>query len=115
MEMCYDGALVMPSNFVAVSEEEMTYIDGGMTKTDMVISALISLVMGVASSKVANWLTIARMKSALSFCASAWRIVCGAVSSAISFVLNTPVLLASIAFAVGAAAGAAYAYYKYTH
>ena len=29
MEMTYDGALVMPKNFVAVDEDEMTYVDGG--------------------------------------------------------------------------------------
>ena len=29
MEMTYDGALVMPKNFVAVDEEEMTYTNGG--------------------------------------------------------------------------------------
>ena len=33
MEMCYDGALVMPNNFTVVSEEEMTYIDGGWSKS----------------------------------------------------------------------------------
>lgn len=30
MEMTYDGALVMPSNFAVVEEEEMTYLDGGV-------------------------------------------------------------------------------------
>lgn len=29
MEMCYDGALVMPKNYAAVTEEEMTYVEGG--------------------------------------------------------------------------------------
>lgn len=29
MEMCYNGNLVMPSNSVYISEEEMTYVDGG--------------------------------------------------------------------------------------
>lgn len=29
MEMCYDGALVMPNNYAVVNEEEMTYVDGG--------------------------------------------------------------------------------------
>ena len=27
--MCYDGALVMPSNYVVMNEEEMTYVEGG--------------------------------------------------------------------------------------
>ncbi len=29
MEMCYDGALVMPSNYAVMSEDEMTYVEGG--------------------------------------------------------------------------------------
>lgn len=29
MEMCYDGALVMPSSYAVMSEDEMTYVDGG--------------------------------------------------------------------------------------
>lgn len=31
MEMCYDGALVMPSNYAVMDEEEMTYVEGGGT------------------------------------------------------------------------------------
>ncbi len=31
MEICYDGALVMPKNYAVVDEEEMTYVDGGAT------------------------------------------------------------------------------------
>ena len=31
MEMCYDGALVMPSNYAVMSEDEMMYVEGGMT------------------------------------------------------------------------------------
>ncbi len=29
MEMCYDGALVMPSSYAVMDEEEMTYVEGG--------------------------------------------------------------------------------------
>lgn len=29
MEMCYDGTLVMPSSYAVMSEEEMTYVEGG--------------------------------------------------------------------------------------
>ncbi len=34
MEMCYDGALVMPSNYAVMSEDEMTYVEGGKTTPD---------------------------------------------------------------------------------
>lgn len=30
MEMCYDGALVMPSNYAVMCEDEMTYVEGGV-------------------------------------------------------------------------------------
>ena len=29
MEMCYDGALVMPSSYAVMDEEEMSYVEGG--------------------------------------------------------------------------------------
>lgn len=29
MEICYDGALVMPSNYAVMDEEKMTYTEGG--------------------------------------------------------------------------------------
>lgn len=32
MQMCYDGALVMPSSYAVMDEEEMTYVEGGGTK-----------------------------------------------------------------------------------
>ena len=33
MEMTYGGALVMPSNYAVMSEEEMTYVEGGKNYT----------------------------------------------------------------------------------
>ena len=29
MEMCYNGTLVMPQNYAVVTEDEMTYVEGG--------------------------------------------------------------------------------------
>lgn len=31
MEMCYDGALVMPSNYAVMDEREMEYLEGGVS------------------------------------------------------------------------------------
>lgn len=33
MEMCYDGALVMPGSYAVMSEDEMTYVEGGGSAT----------------------------------------------------------------------------------
>ena len=30
MDMCYDGALVLPSSYAVMNEEEMTYMEGGI-------------------------------------------------------------------------------------
>ena len=39
MEMCYDGALVMPSRYAMMDEEEMMYLDGGAIKIAATFSA----------------------------------------------------------------------------
>lgn len=31
MEMCYEGALAMPSSYAVMNEEEMTYVEGGVS------------------------------------------------------------------------------------
>ena len=33
MVMAYDGALVMPSSYAVMEQEEMTYVEGGAEKT----------------------------------------------------------------------------------
>ena len=39
MDMCYDGALVLPSSYAVMNEEEMTYLEGGAKKLICTISA----------------------------------------------------------------------------
>jgi len=36
MEMCYSGALVMPSSYVVMDKDEMTYLEGGAISVDTV-------------------------------------------------------------------------------
>lgn len=33
MDMCYDGALVMPGSYAVMDEEEMMYVEGGRTNS----------------------------------------------------------------------------------
>ena len=56
MEMCYDGALVMPSNFVVVDEEEMTYVDGGARYYNL--KGLFSLVIGTSAGALAVYSSV---------------------------------------------------------
>lgn len=50
MEMTYDGALVMPSNFTLMNEEEMTYLEGGGTFTLKMNKAAVKYIAQVAGT-----------------------------------------------------------------
>lgn len=49
MEMCYDGALVMPSSYAVMDEEEMAYVEGGGKLT---VKASASTVRTICRSSV---------------------------------------------------------------
>ncbi|MCM1499741.1 MAG: hypothetical protein NC124_14865 [Clostridium sp.] len=44
MEMCYDGALVMPSSYAVMDEEEMTYVEGGLFIKYAQVAAAIRII-----------------------------------------------------------------------
>lgn len=50
MDMCYDGTLVMPSNYAKMEENEMCYIEGGGT---VKVIASSSTVRTICRSSVA--------------------------------------------------------------
>lgn len=70
MEMCYDGALVMPSNYAVMNEDEMMYVEGGFSAKSLVQtvvaagltaflgycvkSSLVGTVIGLCASSVIN-------------------------------------------------------------
>ena len=64
MEMCYDGTLVMPKNYAVVTEEEMTYVEGGGTayvkvkRNSFVIKAL-----GALGGMAAKWAMTAALNA----------------------------------------------------
>ncbi|MBQ9886542.1 MAG: hypothetical protein IJM37_06780 [Lachnospiraceae bacterium] len=47
MEMCYDGALVMPSSYALMSEDEMTYLEGGIAIPNWLVGGVINLAIDV--------------------------------------------------------------------
>lgn len=54
MEMCYDGALVMPSSYAVMNQDEMTYVEGGIACKTLgrIIDGgitIISLLCGIGS------------------------------------------------------------------
>ena len=51
MEMCYDGALVMPSSYALMSEDEMTYVEGGFHISQTTVQTICSIAtLGVAAA-----------------------------------------------------------------
>lgn len=51
MEICYDGNLVMPSNYVVVNVDEMEYVDGGVIYTSAECKQIVTG-LGLASGQV---------------------------------------------------------------
>lgn len=62
MEMCYDGALVMPNNYTVVDEEEMTYVDGGaqvyLNRSCLNKAVCLGIGAGLSSSTGLNFIRI---------------------------------------------------------
>ena len=61
MEMCYDGTLVMPSSYVVMNEEEMTYTEGGALidikiNRKTIESACLKVWAGVCAASTICWL-----------------------------------------------------------
>lgn len=49
MEMCYDGALVMPSRYAVMGNDEMTYLEGGKAYSGAQGWACASLIAAVGT------------------------------------------------------------------
>lgn len=43
MEMCYDGALVMPSSYAVMNNDEMVYVEGGLSIPNWLVAGAINL------------------------------------------------------------------------
>jgi len=65
MELCYDGALVMPSQYVSVGTSEMEYIDGGALSTAdkawIVGIAIVSAIAIGAAIWIGAWAVVAKI------------------------------------------------------
>lgn len=109
MDMCYDGTLVMPSSYAVMDEDEMSYVEGGSAK---------EWAVGICCSLIANALWAIGLyvkkngvKAALYACAGAAKAVWAGITSAASFIWNSPVALAILAGTVGIGVGIVIGYY----
>lgn len=124
MEMCYDGALVMPSNYAVLDEDEMMYTEGGLDLSakwvgvglDIGISAICAAISGGFTAYFKGLVKqYGKQKAGLHFGnqASAWAIkYFGArVGQAVSAAMGVALTVITTA----AAPGAAIANYWATH
>ncbi len=56
MEMCYDGALVMPSSYAVMDEDEMMYVEGGATNS---IYGTAKYLAKQAAANMVGWISLA--------------------------------------------------------
>ncbi|SEQ37943.1 hypothetical protein SAMN02910289_01890 [Lachnospiraceae bacterium RM5] len=93
MEMCYDGALVMPSNYVVMNDEEMCYLEGGKKLAYISNKALKAVICGCVFDPIGATLVGLGIRKAVCFVAAKFTAVCtrlgslgGAVGAAIGFI-----------------------------
>ncbi len=59
MEMCYNGVLVMPSNYAVVDADEMMYLEGGIKVSSWIVGAAIDVglsALGIWNVSAIGWL-----------------------------------------------------------
>ena len=56
MVMCYDGALVMPSNYAVMDSEEMTYVEGGIALST--VATLITIGISVCGASYGSGVAV---------------------------------------------------------
>lgn len=111
MEMCYDGALVMPSNYAVMDEDEMMYVEGGSLATlKKNLRGISTLVKGY----LGKWMSGATVGQVMKSCGLTWSQIatmagsysplCAKVVAAISAVTRW---LGAHAFIIGCAVGVA--------
>lgn len=59
MEICYDGTLVMPSSYVVMHEDEMTYVEGGGTFSIHISARAMTIILTVGVGTAVGIITAA--------------------------------------------------------
>lgn len=109
MDMCYDGALVMPSSYAVMDEEEMTYVEGGGLAT---LKSNLRGISTLVKNYLCKWMSGATVGRILQSCGLTWSAIgamagsystlCAKIVAAIATVTKW---LGPYAFWIGCAAG----------
>ena len=65
MEMCYDGALVMPSSYAVMNEEEMSYVEGGFSVSKSVFSYIVNAAVMAGCVALGGGISVAGLRTVL--------------------------------------------------
>ena len=111
MEMCYDGALVMPSSYAVMDSDEMTYVEGGGIAT---FKSNLRGISTLVQNYLCKWMSGATVGQVMKQCGLTWSqigamvgsysLLCAKVVATISAVTKW---LGAHAFIIGCAVGAA--------
>ncbi|MFY9379405.1 MAG: hypothetical protein WAP07_04075 [Acutalibacteraceae bacterium] len=63
MEMCYEGTLVMPSNYVVMDSEEMSYVEGGFAIPNWLVGGAINWAISAAFGGLGSFCAMASKKA----------------------------------------------------
>jgi len=104
MTMTYDGTMVMPKNYAVVTEDEMTYVDGGGIREidEGTLGSLIGAALVAVGKK---FITKTAVLGALHAAGAAAKAVWACVQAACVFIWNHPAMVACLAGAVGLGVG----------
>lgn len=99
MEMCYNDALVMPSNYVSIDKTEMEYINGGwgMKEAKAAVMASLAAAFGFVAKKAVS---ATMVKVAFGLCGSA---IIATVDAAIITAFVNPALATTCALGAATA------------
>ncbi len=113
MEMCYAGAIAMPSSYVVMNEEEMTYTEGGGKAYDKALDILWDQISNVVGFVLGAMLTKSGMMNAIKAAGNwTWNFVVGGIKTAAAFIWNHAVAFAAIAGVTATAVVAVKLYYS---
>lgn len=96
MEMCYDGALVMPSGYAVMSDDEMMYVEGGWSLSAKVNKTKRGIPRGV-------YITLTATVAEMAWITAAGAAFIGVLGACCASVPVVGPILASKAFAAGCA------------
>lgn len=94
MDMCYDGALVMPSSYAVMDEEEMTYVEGGWSGNVFMknIKGAYNNYTAARNALIAGGLTVKKIAKTASMSAKAIFACYGSAISGAAYVIGGIVL-----------------------